>query len=198
MPRAPRLPYPGTFAHLTMHAVGDERLFLIEGEALAFVRILSEIVGVHDLEVHSYCLMPNHYHLLVRDVRARASEAMRDLNGRYSRWCNARRGRRGPLFSGRFHRTLVLDDSHLLTCVRYLALNPVEAGLCERASGWRWSSHRALAGLIGAPSYLRTDLVLGMLGSPHAYTSFVYETPPQRRRNSSSANPSVTWPPSSR
>ncbi len=179
-----------------MHAVGDERLFRIEGEALAFVRILSEIVGLHDLEVHSYCLMPTHYHLLVRDVRARASEAMRDLNGRYSRWCNRGRGRRGPLFAARFHRTLVLDDSHLLTCVRYLALNPVEAGLCEHAAGWRWSSHRALAGLIRAPTYLRTDLVIGMLGSPGAYRTFVYETALQTRRNSSSAKPSVSRRPS--
>ena len=157
-----------------MHAVGGERLFVVESEAVSFLRILGEIVDHHELELHAFCLMTTHYHLLVRDVRARASDAMRDLNGRYARWFNGRRRRRGPLFDGRFHRTLVLDDSHLLTCVRYLALNPVEAGLCERAADWRWSSHRALAGLIRAPRYLRTDLVIGMLGSTDAYARYVH------------------------
>jgi REP-associated tyrosine transposase len=156
-----------------MHAVSAERLFLVEAEAVVFLRILGEIVDHHGLELHAFCLMTNHYHLLVKDVRARASEAMRDLNGRYARWCHRRRGRRGPLFDGRFHRTPVLDDSHFLTCVRYLALNAVEAGLCERPADWRWSSHRALAGLIRAPTYLRTDLVIDMLGSTDAYVRFV-------------------------
>ena len=158
-----------------MHAVSGERLFAVEAEAVAFLRIVGEIVEHHGLELHAFCLMTTHYHLLVWDMQARASEAMRDLNGRYARWCNRRRGRRGPLFDGRFHSTPVLDDSHLLTCVRYLALNPVEAALCERAVDWRWSSHRAYAGLIRAPTYLRTDLVIGMLGSSEAYVRFVHD-----------------------
>jgi putative transposase len=98
---------------------------------------------------------------------------MRDLNGRYARWFNHRRGRSGPLFARRFHRTTVEWDGHLLAAVRYIAMNPVEAGLCERPADWRWSSHQALAGLIRAPNFLRTDVVLGMLGSTDAYVRFV-------------------------
>jgi len=156
-----------------MRAVDGESLFVVHAEAVSFLRILGEIVDRYRLELHAFCLMTTHYHLLVLDVEASASEAMRDLNGRYARWVNRRRGRRGALFDGRFRETPVLDDSHFLSCVRYLALNPVDAGLCERAADWRWSSHRSHAGLISPPTYLRTDTVIGMLGSTHAYVRFV-------------------------
>jgi hypothetical protein len=67
----------------------------------------------------------------------------------------------------------VVDDSHFLTAVRYIVLNPVEAGLCRSAADWRWSSHRAQAGAIKAPAYLQAETVLEMLGSPDAYVRFV-------------------------
>jgi putative transposase len=86
---------------------------------------------------------------------------------------NHGRGRRGPLFDGRYHLTPVEDDGHLLGCARYIALNPVTASLCRRAVDWRWSSHRALAGLISAPDFLDTSFVLGILGSCDAYARFV-------------------------
>ncbi len=112
-------------------------------------------------------------HLLIRDPNAALPHAMRNLTGRYARWFNHAYRRRGPLFDGRYHRTPVTDDSHFLAAVRYIALNPVGAGVCRQASDWRWSSHRALAGLVRIPPFLRADTVLGMLGSPEAYVRFI-------------------------
>jgi len=160
-----------------MHAVADERLFAAHEDARRFLSIIGDAVSCA-LEVHSYCLMPTHVHLLIRDPNAEVSAVMRDVNGRYSRWFNHRRGRRGPLFAGRFHRTTVGSDSHLLAAVRYIAMNPVESGLCKRPAEWRWSSHRAIAGLTPVPAFLRADFVIGMLGSREAYVRFVEgETP---------------------
>jgi REP element-mobilizing transposase RayT len=171
MPRPARDVDSERFAHLTMHAVANQRLFVVHGDAVRFLTIVGEVVS--SLEVHAYCLMPTHVHVLIRDPGGEVSKVMRDLNGRYARWFNHRRGRRGPLFANRFHRTTVEWDGHLLAVVRYIAMNPVEAGLCKRPADWRWSSHRALAGLIQAPSFLRTDVVLGMLGSTEEYERFV-------------------------
>jgi putative transposase len=129
-----------------MHAVADERLFVVHEDAQRFLSIVRDTTSLA-WEIHAYCLMPTHVHLLIRDPGSEVSAVMRNINGRYSRWFNHRRGRRGPLFNGRFHRTAVGSDAHLLATVRYIAMNPVESGLCDRPADWRWSSHRALAGL---------------------------------------------------
>jgi putative transposase len=195
MPRPPRIHDPERFAHITVHAVGSEQLFTLEWEALSFMRILGQVVVRNHLELSAYCLMSTHVHLLLRDPESNLPNAMRDLTGRYARWFNHRQGRHGPLFDGRYHRRPVEDDGHLLECVRYIALNPVAAGLCHRAADWRWSSHRALAGLIRPPDYLKTGFVLGMLGSSNKYVRFVEEgvseerpaAPPPRRARGSRA-----------
>jgi putative transposase len=182
MPRPPRVHDPETFAHLTMHAVGTDRLFNLEPEAVSFLRILGQVVSHHGLELFAYCLMSTHVHLLIRDPQARLPYAVRDLTGRYARWFNKRHRRRGPLFEGRYHRTPVDDDGHFLAAVRYIVRNPVEAVLCRSAADWRWSSHRAQAGVIGAPAFLRAATVLEMLSSAEAYVHFVEDdvisTPP--------------------
>ncbi|MDX6521752.1 MAG: REP-associated tyrosine transposase [Gaiellales bacterium] len=156
-----------------MHAVGTDRLFTLEPEAVGFLRILGEVVSHRGLELFAYCLMSTHVHILIRDPQASLPHAMRDLTGRYARWFNKRQRRRGPLFEGRYHRTPVDDNGHFLAAVRYIVLNPVEAGLCRSAADWRWSSHRAQAGVIKAPAFLCTATVLEMLRSAEAYVRFV-------------------------
>jgi putative transposase len=125
MPRPPRICDPERFAHITVHAVGSEQLFTRESEAVGFLRILGQVIVRNGLKLSAYCLMSTHVHLLLRDPESRLPDAMRDLTGRYARWFNHGRGRRGPLFDGRYHLTLVEDDGHLLGCARYIALNPV-------------------------------------------------------------------------
>lgn len=177
MPRPPRSLDPESFAHLTVHAAGTERLFTVEPEAVKFIWTLGDVVSRDRLELAAYCLMSTHVHLLLRDPETTLPNAMRDLQGRYARWFNHRHKRRGPLFDGRYHRTPVEDDGHFLGCARYIARNPVEAGLCRRAGDWRWSSHRALAGAIEAPRFLRAEFVIEMIGSVAAYRRFVDDEP---------------------
>ena len=152
-----------------MHGAEGITLFPEARDAQAFLAHLGDISSRHSVEIHCYCLMDTHYHLLVRDARGGISAAMSQLNGWYSRRYNHRYGRRGPLFDGRFHRTLVEDEGHLRSCVRYIVRNPVDAGLCREPAGWAWSSHRATIGVAQRPWFLLTDLALGPAGTVEAY-----------------------------
>jgi REP element-mobilizing transposase RayT len=121
-------------------------------------------VETYDWLCKSYCLMGTHYHLVVQTPDANLSEGMQLLNGRYAQRFNGRHGRRGHLFGERFYSVHVESDSHLFAALRYVARNPVEAGLCAAPEGWRWSSFRATAGLEPAPRFLDLDGVLGLFG----------------------------------
>ena len=160
MGRDPRPSFHGEFVHVTARALSEERLFRTHADALLFLRILAQVVPRHVAGVEAYCLMSTHVHLLVAVCDGDLSALMRDLNGRYVRVFNKRHGRRGPLLDRRFQTTVIRDDDHALTCIRYIARNPVEARLCDREGDWRWSSHRALAGSVSRPSFL-TCLLLG-------------------------------------
>jgi hypothetical protein len=106
--------------------------------------------------------MTNHFHLVVQVPLCGLSEGMRLLNGGFARRMNARHGRVGHLFQNRFGAKAIKDDSHLREACRYIVLNPVRAGMCERPEQWRWSSYRACAGLALAPSFLAVDALLGL------------------------------------
>jgi putative transposase len=173
MPRPPRVPDYGGYAHITSHAVSGEVLFRTERDAGAYLKLLGVAVVKYELELCCYCLLSTHVHLLVRDRAARISPAMRDIGGGFTRAHNLRHQRRGPLFDRRFHRTLIRYNEHLLACVRYIVRNPVDAGLCARPQEWRWSSHRAAIGAVSAPSYLAAGSVIEMAGSRNAYLRLV-------------------------
>ena len=104
--------------------------------------------------VRAHCLMSTHYHLLVETRTAQLSAAMRDLNGIYARWFNKEHGFRGHAFEDRFHAEQVEKDWHLVEILRYLALNPVRAGLATAPGHWRWGSYAAVMGLVRAPTFL--------------------------------------------
>jgi putative transposase len=111
----------------------------------------------------AYCLMGNHYHLLVRLADANLSEGMRFIQTRYARRFNSRRNSRGHVFGDRFHDRRVDGDGHLLAAAVYTVQNPVRAGIVSRPEEWLWSSYRATAGLEDVPSLLDAEFVLGLL-----------------------------------
>jgi putative transposase len=117
------------------------------------------------LVCHAYCLMDNHYHIMLETPDANLSIGMRQLNGVYTQRYNRRHYRTGHLFEGRFKAILVQKDSYLLELCRYVVLNPVRAGLAEKPELWRWSSYQATAGLWKEPRYLTTDWILALFGS---------------------------------
>ena len=143
---------------------------------LAYLRAVTERQGVL---CHSYCLMPNHYHLLLETPAGNISLAIRNLNGTYAQAFNRRHDRVGHLFQGRFFSRLVEKDTYLKVVARYIVLNPVRAGLVRQPSDWVWSSYRALAGMSPPQSFLNTDWLLDCFGAVDppsarvAYRSFV-------------------------
>jgi REP element-mobilizing transposase RayT len=163
-----------------MHAVDELALYRSTMDASMFLKRLGAVAVRRGVEIHCYCLMASHYHLLVRDQVGDVSAAMADLNGWYAMTYNRRYGRRGPVFDARFHRTVIEDDDQLRTCIRYIVRNPVEAGLCTDPVEWRWSSHRATIGLARPPAFLRTDVALGPSGSVASYLSLVDVEAPDR------------------
>lgn len=144
MARPLRLQIPGAVYHVTSRADGDEMLFRDDAERELFLRRYAEAISEHDWYSLAYCVMGTHYHLLIETPRTTLIDGMRDLNGRFARDRHRLRGARGHVFGERYHGGIVQRDAHLIAAVRYIARNPVEAGICRHARDWPWSSHRDL------------------------------------------------------
>jgi putative transposase len=126
-----------------------------------FLTILESVVEQYRVECHAYCLMANHYHLVLRTLEANLSSAIQYLNGVYAQWWNKRHQRVGHVLQGRFKAQLVQRDGYFLEACRYVVLNPVRAGLVDQVEDWCWSSYRATAGLSAQPRWLTTTPILG-------------------------------------
>ena len=162
MARPLRLEFAGALYHVT--ARGNERrnIFLgnIDGERATFLDVLAATCERFNWTCHAYCLMSNHYHLLVETPDANLSKGMRHLNGVYTQHVNRTHGRVGHLFQGRFKGIIVQREGYLLELARYVVLNPVRAGMVRMPGDWPWSSYRATVGEVPAPPYLQTDWLL--------------------------------------
>lgn len=143
MPRKPRLNLP--HAHYHVYARGNNRgsLFVDDADRLLYLRLLGKTVSRDEWRCLEYCLMSNHVHLLIQTPEANLSHGMQLVHGRYAQAFNFRHDRRGHLFEGRFGAVRIESDRQLIAVSRYIAQNPVEAGLCERAEDWPWSSFYA-------------------------------------------------------
>ncbi|MBU0728624.1 MAG: transposase, partial [Proteobacteria bacterium] len=118
-----------------------ENIFADKEDYETFLAVLQETSGMFGIEVSAYCLMSNHYHLLVHTPEGNLSRAMRHVNGVYTQRYNRRWKIDGQLFRGRYKSVLVEADSHLLELLRYIHRNPVRAGICKTANDYDWSSH---------------------------------------------------------
>jgi putative transposase len=185
MARPLRINASGGIYHVV--ARGNERRAIFEGDhdRHRFLETLDAIVNVYDVRCHAYCLMTNHYHVLLETRRPNLSQAMRQLNGVYGQRFNRRHARTGHVFQGRFSATLVDRDAYLLEVCRYVVLNPVRAGLVERAGDWPWSSHGACAGQTNTPTFLCTAWILqafdprGGAAARESYVRFIAEGSPR-------------------
>lgn len=161
MARPIRIEFSGALYHVTARGDRREAIYEDDDDRRAFLKVLGQVVEDFNWICHAYCLMTNHYHLVIETPDGNLSKGMRQLNGVYTQYSNRRHGRTGHLFQGRFKAILVDGDSYLLELARYVVLNPVRARMVRDPGKWRWSSYGAMIGAVAAPEWLATDGLLG-------------------------------------
>lgn len=180
MARPLRLEFEGAVYHITSRGNALDAIFFADHDREEFLAILGKVVERYNWICHAYCQMTNHYHLLVETPDANLSQGMRQLNGVYTQWINRHHRRTGHVFQGRFKSILVQKESHLLELARYVALNPVRAGMVRSPCEWGWSSYRATSGQREIPSFLTVEWLLHQFGDDipraiRAYREFVQQ-----------------------
>lgn len=156
---------PGGWYHVMNRGLERRTVFATPADFERFLNLLADATSRFAVEVHAYCLMGNHYHLLLRTPEPNLPDVMRHIDGLYTQRFNRSRQRDGPLFRGRYHSVVVQADRHLLCAARYIHLNPVVAGVARRPEDWPHSSYRAYTAEIDGPRWLRTSVILGQFGS---------------------------------
>lgn len=168
MARQLRLEFTGAIYHVTARGNARAAIFIDDEDRNSFLAVLAECIARFGWLCHAYCLMDNHYHLLIETPDANLSAGMRQLNGVYTQRFNRRHGRIGHVFQGRFKSILVERDSYLLELCRYVVLNPVRAKIVRDAAQYGWSSYLATTGGAPTPQWLQTDWVLSQFGKSRA------------------------------
>ncbi len=161
MARPLRIEYPGGVYHITSRGNAQQPIFLSDIDRGSFLNILSSVINRCNWLCHAYCLMDNHYHLLIETPEGNLSKGMRQLNGVYTQWFNRNHGRVGHIFQGRYKAIVVEKEAYLLELCRYMVLNPVRAAMVDKPDKWAWSSYRSTAGLKKGQRFLTTDWILG-------------------------------------
>ena len=178
MARPLRLEFPGALYHITSRGNARQEIFLSDDDRTSFLNLLGREVKQQRWNCYAYCLMSNHYHIMIETPEGNLVLGMRRLNGAYSQEFNRRHGRVGHLFQGRYKSIIVDRESYLLELCRYVVLNPVRAGIVEQPGDWRWSSYLATIGETEKSDWLETNWILGQFSrakkrAEEAYKRFV-------------------------
>src|SRR3990172_3669147 len=180
MARPLRIEFSGALYHVTSRGDRHEAIFDDDRDCTAVLDALGEVVSRFRWRCHAYCLMGNHYHLMIETPQANLTKGMRQLNGVFTQWSNRRHKRSGHLFQGRYKAILVDRDSYFLELARYIVLNPVRAAMVKHPRLWAWSSYGATIGTSPVPVWLTSDDLLAEFGSRRAgarrkYQQFIEE-----------------------
>ena len=180
MARPLRLEFPGAVYHLTARGNARQDVFLDDADRARFLALLGREIDQQRWRCYAYCLMDNHYHLVIETPEANLSTGMRRLNGVYTQAFNRGHDRVGHLFQGRYQSILVEREPYLMELCRYVVLNPVRAGVTARVGDWRWSSYRATGLGAKPPAWLDAASVLAWFDGDGAaaragYRRFVRE-----------------------
>lgn len=177
MARPLRIEYEGALYHITARGNEKRKIYFTPTDNEKFLQYLTEAKKKYGILVHCYVLMTNHYHLIIETPEANLSKAMHYINGSYTSYINIKRKRSGHLFQGRYKAILVAKDNYLMELSRYIHLNPVRAGMTQKAEEYIYSSYKAYISR-KRESFLSSDLILGLMlpqkrEGKRAYRSFV-------------------------
>lgn len=180
MARPLRIEFFGALYHVTSRGDGQDDIYLEDADRELWLDILGQVCERFNWVIHAYCLMNNHYHLLIETPDGNLAKGMRQLNGVYTQRFNRVHNRVGHVFQGRYKAILVQKDAYLLELSRYIVLNPIRSRMVRTARDWPWSNYRATAGMAFEPKWLETDLILATFarrktGAQNAYRRFVAE-----------------------
>ena len=180
MARPLRIEFAGALYHVTARGDRQEDIFLDDTDRHDFLSLLEQVCIRFNWLVHAYCLMDNHYHLLIETPDSNLGKGMRQLNGVYTQTTNRTHGKAGHVFQGRYKAILVQKESYLLELARYIVLNPVRARMVRMARDWPWSSYRDTAGYRESAEWLTTEWILAAFGKRRStalekYRTFVSE-----------------------
>jgi putative transposase len=165
MARPLRIEYPGAVYHVTSRGNEKKPVFRDDQDRTNFLNTIQHVIKRYHWICHAYCLMDNHYHLLIETPDGNLALGMRQLNGVYTQLFNKRHARVGHLFQGRYKAILIQKDTHLLEVCRYVVLNPVRAKMVQAPEQWSWSSYQATAGKALCHPCLTRDWVLRQFSS---------------------------------
>ncbi len=183
MSRPLRIQYPDAWYHVMNRGRRGDEILCEDKDYVTFIDLLKEITEDYNVKVSAYCLMSNHYHLLIQTPDANLSRAMRHLNGVYTQRYNRMHHCDGQLFRGRFKAILVEADSYLLELLRYIHRNPLEAGLVDNLQKYIWSSHKGYLSKARKWGWLHKRFPLSLFSKDHAesirlYRKFVTQKAP--------------------
>jgi REP element-mobilizing transposase RayT len=164
MARPLRIELHGGLYHITSRGDRREAIFLDDADRRQWLTLLGEVCARYNWFCHAYCLMDNHFHIVVETVDSNLSAGMRQLNGVYTQWHNRTHDRVGHVFQGRFKAVMVQREGYLLELARYVVLNPVRAGMCNQPDHWPWSSYQAMVGQVTPPPWLQVRWLLSQFG----------------------------------
>ena len=168
MARPLRIEFAGALYHITSRGNERRAIFFDDQDREEFLKVLGHVCKRFGWICHAYCLMMNHYHLLIETTDGNLSKGMRQLNGVYTQYVNRQYVRVGHLFQGRYKAILVQKESYLLELSRYVVLNPVRAGMVDLPGEWRWSSYLSTIGQDAISPFLFVDWILSAFGEKRA------------------------------
>ncbi|MGR9073745.1 MAG: transposase [Gammaproteobacteria bacterium] len=178
MARPLRIELAGGLYHVTSRGDRREDIYLTDDDRRMWLEIFADTCRRHRWLCHAYCLMNNHYHIVVETIEGNLAKGMRQLNGVYTQRFNRKYDRVGHVFQGRYKSIVVDRDSYLLSLLRYVVLNPVRAGMIRDIRNWPWSSYPAMIGDAEPAAWMAADEILALFSRKrhaaiHAYIDFI-------------------------
>lgn len=175
MARPLRLELAGGLYHVTSRGNARNEIYLDDEDRLNWLQLFNDVCARFNWICHAYCLMSNHYHVVVETIEGNLSKGMRQLNGVYTQQFNRRHRRVGHVFQGRYKAILVEKDCYLLELSRYVVLNPVRARMVSDVADWAWSSYRAMIGQTPPLKCLQVNWLLQQFSSNRAQAIVQYQ-----------------------